>query len=70
MSPYVVHRTEAAFGPDANFFRPSRWLDATPAEKVALHSKIITFGWGARVCVGKVRRRLLNASSIPRRAPS
>ncbi|ORY40564.1 cytochrome P450 [Leucosporidium creatinivorum] len=53
MSPFVVQRSEGAFGPDAEEFKPSRWLDATIQERIAMHAKILTFGTLARVCVGK-----------------
>ncbi|GJN90092.1 hypothetical protein Rhopal_003091-T1 [Rhodotorula paludigena] len=53
MSPYVVHRTAEAFGPDADVFRPERWLEASDEERRTFERNLITFGSGNRVCVGK-----------------
>jgi len=50
MNGAVVHRDQSIFGPDADQFRPSRWLegDASTMEKYMLH-----FGAGTRTCIGK-----------------
>lgn len=56
---FVLQRSEAAFGADAEEFKPSRWLDANINERVAMHAKILSFGTLARVCVGKVCRLLM-----------
>lgn len=49
--PWVVHRDAAVFGPDADAFRPERWLD--PEAAAAMHRCSIGFGMGARLCIGK-----------------
>lgn len=33
MSPYIVHRQIEAFGPDAEAFRPERWIEADEAAR-------------------------------------
>ncbi|KAM0788765.1 hypothetical protein ACM66B_002856 [Microbotryomycetes sp. NB124-2] len=53
MSPYVVHRRQEAFGPDAHLFRPERWLEADTETKRTMERNLITFGAGSRVCIGK-----------------
>ncbi|ORY55957.1 cytochrome P450 oxidoreductase [Leucosporidium creatinivorum] len=53
MSPFVVHRRPEAFGEDAAFFRPERWLEADAETKKVMERNLITFGSGSRVCIGK-----------------
>ena len=53
MSPFVVQRTEAAYGPDAEIFRPERWLDQSEETLKMLNRNLITFGSGTRICLGK-----------------
>ncbi|KAK4056590.1 hypothetical protein OIO90_002438 [Microbotryomycetes sp. JL221] len=53
MSPYVVHRTTEAYGPDAHIFRPERWLEADVETKKEYERNLLTFGTGSRVCIGK-----------------
>jgi len=50
-NPYVVHRDRAVFGEDADAFKPERWLDEKRAKE--MDKAIITFGGGARTCIGK-----------------
>ncbi|GAA5837017.1 hypothetical protein JCM11251_004475 [Rhodosporidiobolus azoricus] len=53
MSPYVFHRRTEAYGPDAEQFRPERWIEASEEDKKTLERNLLTFGSGNRVCVGK-----------------
>ncbi len=50
MNGAVVHYDKRVFGPDADQFRPQRWLerDAKMMDKYMLH-----FGAGTRTCIGK-----------------
>jgi len=50
-NPYIIHRNTSIFGPDAEIFRPERWLDTERAKEMDKY--IITFGAGNRTCIGK-----------------
>jgi cytochrome P450 len=49
MSQYVIHRDER-FWPDAETFRPERWLDEAPGRPKFSY---FPFGGGGRVCIGE-----------------
>jgi cytochrome P450 len=50
---FVYHRQCEAFGPDADKFRPERWLEASPQAKKEMESNFLSFGAGSRVCIGR-----------------
>jgi cytochrome P450 len=50
-NPAIIHRDRGVFGEDADVFRPERWLDEKRAKE--MDKAIITFGGGARTCIGK-----------------
>jgi cytochrome P450 len=50
MNPWVVHRHEETWGPDFEEFKPERWEDGDFLE---LEKKMLAFGGGGRVCLGK-----------------
>ncbi len=56
IAPYALHRDERSWGPDAEEFRPSRWLtedgrfdEAAPGQPRGAY---LPFGAGARMCIG------------------
>ncbi|KAJ4415485.1 hypothetical protein N0V82_007287 [Gnomoniopsis sp. IMI 355080] len=63
MNAWVVHRDPAVFGPDADAWRPERWLPRRQQDGVVdgddearikkMDAALLTFGAGHRVCLGK-----------------
>ncbi|KAK8062863.1 cytochrome P450 [Apiospora hydei] len=60
LNPYVVARNTSVYGDDADAFRPDRWLKgeeepeaAYQARLAAMNAADLSFGAGARVCIGK-----------------
>ncbi|KAM0548822.1 hypothetical protein ACHAPJ_009678 [Fusarium lateritium] len=52
-SPWVIHQDVEVYGSDAAQFRPERWIEATPEQQKKMNSCLLSFGAGARTCVGK-----------------
>jgi len=50
---YVFHRTEHAYGPDAELFRPERWLHISEEVRATMERNFLSFGSGNRICIGK-----------------
>jgi cytochrome P450 len=58
MSPYVIGRNEDLYGPDADVFRPERFIeDPDWASKVLTYD--FAWGYGNRRCLGKVLAMLI-----------
>jgi cytochrome P450 len=51
MNAAVVGRDEGVYGPDANTFRPERWIEHTDSNMERCNS--LVFGAGTRTCVGQ-----------------
>ncbi|KAM0207474.1 hypothetical protein ACHAQD_012041 [Fusarium lateritium] len=52
-SPWVIHQDVETYGSDAAEFRPERWIEASPEQRKKMNSCLLSFGAGARTCVGK-----------------
>jgi len=50
---YVICRSKAVFGDDADEWRPERWLDAGVEEAKRMEDVWCVFGRGPRMCVAK-----------------
>ncbi|KAL4884953.1 cytochrome P450 [Aspergillus karnatakaensis] len=53
VNPWVAHRNTTIFGPGADEFRPQRWIDQDKSVLAEYESNFLTFGQGARTCIGK-----------------
>ena len=42
VNPWVIHRNKVVFGPDAEEFRPERWLEATMDELKSMDRSYMT----------------------------
>jgi cytochrome P450 len=52
VNSWVAHANTEVFGPDAESFRPERWLEST--EKAStMERSFLAFGAGSRTCIGK-----------------
>ncbi|KAF4769461.1 hypothetical protein HAV15_008703 [Penicillium sp. str.  len=45
-SPWVIHRRQDIFGPDADVYNPDRWLTAPPDQIKAMDGMMLQFGAG------------------------
>jgi cytochrome P450 len=53
---WVIHQSKEVFGPDANVYRPERWLEsegADPARLSKMRQSMFQFGAGSRTCIGR-----------------
>ncbi|KAK8015767.1 hypothetical protein PG991_008655 [Apiospora marii] len=51
INPAVVGRDEGVYGPDADTFRPERWIERT--DPIMNRCNDLVFGAGTRTCIGK-----------------
>lgn len=65
VNPWVAARSKEVYGMDADVFRPDRWLDADPEQLKAMERANLTFGSGARSCIGKNISMLEIAKLVP-----
>ena len=52
INPLIVHFDKQVFGPDADEFKPERWLESQQ-RSFAMDKAILGFGAGTRTCLGK-----------------
>ena len=53
MNANVVHFDKKVFGEDSEHFVPERWLRTDDEGRARMERAILTFGAGARMCIGK-----------------
>lgn len=54
INAWVAHRNQSIFGPDANSWRPERWLEIEEQSRGGEVEKyFLAFGIGSRTCIGK-----------------
>jgi cytochrome P450 len=55
INPYVAHQNGDVFGPDAEAFRPERWLksETDEATRAKMEHYFLAWGLGARTCLGR-----------------
>ncbi|RTE72146.1 hypothetical protein BHE90_013443 [Fusarium euwallaceae] len=63
---WVYHRNKAIFGEDANEFKPERWLTSDPENLSIMNKNLISFGAGARTCIGRHIAALQMSKLVPR----
>lgn len=54
-SAWALYRNTETFGPDADLFRPERWLEDKDERRLEEMAKTVelVFGWGKNACLGK-----------------
>lgn len=53
MNSWVAHYDTTVYGPDADEYKPERWLEADTEQAKAMEQNFMPFGNGARTCIGK-----------------
>ncbi|ETS80072.1 hypothetical protein PFICI_07601 [Pestalotiopsis fici W106-1] len=53
INTWVAHMNQQVFGPDAEAFRPERWLESSKQSLSAMEGYWMPFGAGSRTCIGK-----------------
>jgi benzoate 4-monooxygenase len=62
---YILGRSQAIWGADAEDWKPERWLqDITEDERREMEEKFVAFSKGARGCVGKDIAMLMLATAV------
>ncbi|KAH6611813.1 pisatin demethylase [Boeremia exigua] len=65
VNAWVIHNNKSIFGPDAQFFRPERWITKNKEERAVLDRNFLAFGAGPRTCIGKNISLLEMSKVIP-----
>lgn len=73
INPWVAHRNQEVWGADAEEFRPERWVDAQAEAEAGRKERLqrmeayhISFGLGARTCIGRHISILEMTKLVPR----
>ncbi|KAL1854961.1 hypothetical protein Plec18170_004373 [Paecilomyces lecythidis] len=62
-NPWVLHYSKDIYGPDANEYRPERWLEKD--DTGLMDSMMFAFGAGSRSCIGKNISLLEMTKALP-----
>lgn len=65
INSWVAHRNRDVWGPDADEFRPERWLDSPEEMLKEMNAMHMPFGLGSRTCIGKNISLLEMSKVIP-----
>lgn len=65
INPWVLHRDKRIFGPDADEWKPERWLVEDAEEVKYMERHLLSFGAGSRTCLGKHIAMLELSKMIP-----
>lgn len=65
INSWVAHRNANVFGPDADIWRPERWLNKDDTTIAEMDSYFLAFGLGSRTCLGKNLSMLEMSKLIP-----
>ncbi|KAI1494093.1 cytochrome P450 [Biscogniauxia mediterranea] len=65
LNGWVLHRDQEVFGPDADVYRPERWLEDEERARV-MERFMFQFGGGSHVCIGRNLALLEINKVIPR----
>ena len=64
-NPWVMARDKTVYGDDAYSFRPERWLEADEKQLRLMDRNDLSFGAGARTCLGKNISQLEMSKLVP-----
>ncbi|KAK3209659.1 hypothetical protein GRF29_44g260760 [Pseudopithomyces chartarum] len=53
INTWLAHYDEDVWGPDAQQFRPERWIETSPERLKVMESHFLPFGVGSRTCIGR-----------------
>ncbi|KAI4957492.1 hypothetical protein J4E86_004630 [Alternaria arbusti] len=65
INSWVAHRNTSVFGPDADVFRPERWLSSDKEKLSLMDRNWMPFGLGSRTCIGRHISHLEMSKLIP-----
>ena len=65
INPWVVAQDEKTVGPDADRFKPERWLTANTQDRTALKKAAFAFGAGSHLCIGRNLIKMQIARLVP-----